>query len=145
MKKHQSGNLTSISNFLETTQHTNVILTDVPPRYDLSDRSHINDEIIKYNKRVNKQIKRYGHVKTIKAITNTELFTRHGLHMNYKGREMLIKEIVGKMKENASRWKMNVICLPWKKELEATTNNYHTMPYKQSNEVTTLTRYNWQY
>ena len=59
--------------------------------------------------------------------------------MNYKGKEILIKEIVGKMMENASRCKMNVICLPWKKELEATANKHHTVPHKQSNEVTTLT------
>ena len=78
-------------------------------------------------------------MKTIKPITSRKLFTRHRLHMNYKGKEMLIKEIVGKMMENASRCKRNVICLPWKKELETTTNNYHTVPHKQSNEVTTLT------
>ena len=132
-KNWQGKHLTSISNFLEGTQHTNSILVDVPLRYDLGDRPHINDEVIKYNRKVNKLAKRYENVKTINAITSRELFTHHGLHLNNKGKEVLIKGIMEKIQNNTVSCKSNAICLPWKHELATVTTHHHIMPTNQTN------------
>jgi len=46
-------NLTSIVRFLNAPQHTNVIVIDVPLRYDAGKRPHINEEIVNYNRKLN--------------------------------------------------------------------------------------------
>jgi hypothetical protein len=111
-------------------------LVDVPLRYDLGDRPHINDEIIKYNMKVNKLTKKYGNVKTINIITSRKLFTCHGLHLNNKGKEVLIKGIIEKIPNNTVSCKSNVICLPWKHELVITTTNQHVTPTNHINKKT---------
>ena len=55
-------NLTSIEKFLNATQHTNVILIDVPLRCDLGKRPHINEKIINYNRKLHKVTKRFKNV-----------------------------------------------------------------------------------
>jgi hypothetical protein len=50
-KNVHGNNLTSIRNFLEATQNTNVILSELPVRYDIGARSHINEQIESYNKK----------------------------------------------------------------------------------------------
>ena len=68
-------NLTSIVKFLDATPHTNVILIDVPLRYDPGKRPHINEEIVNYNRKLHKVTKSFKHAKLIKATTNRELST----------------------------------------------------------------------
>ena len=68
-------NLTSIEKLLDATQHTNVILIDVPLRYDPGKRPCINEEIMKYNRKLHKVTKRFKHAQVVKATTNRELFT----------------------------------------------------------------------
>ena len=63
-RNQQRKNLTSIGEFLEETQHTNTIFVDVPSRYDLGERPQMNDEIMKYNRKVNKLTQMHGNVKT---------------------------------------------------------------------------------
>jgi hypothetical protein len=70
---------------LDATQHTNVILIDVPLRYDPGKRPHINEEIVNYNRKLHKVTKSFKHAKLMKATTNWELLTQHGLHLNKKG------------------------------------------------------------
>jgi hypothetical protein len=77
-------NLTSIVRFLDATQHTNVILTDVPLRYDPGKGPHINEEIVNYNRKLHKVTNSFKHAKLIKATTNRELFTQLGLCLNKK-------------------------------------------------------------
>lgn len=120
-KNRQRKNLTSIGEFIEETQHTNIIFVDVPLRYDLGVRPQINEEIMKYNRKVNKLTQRQGNVKTVKVITNRELFTLHGLHLNRKGKEVLLKGIMEKIQSNTNICKPKPIGLPWKNELAATT------------------------
>jgi lysophospholipase L1-like esterase len=56
-------NLTSIVKFLDATQHTNVMLTDVPRRYDPGKRPHINEETVNYNRKLHKVTKSFKHAK----------------------------------------------------------------------------------
>ena len=58
----------------------------------------------------------FKHAKLIKATTNRELFTQHGLHLNIKGKEIISNEITGKLLTNVDSQKVNVIHLPWKIE-----------------------------
>jgi hypothetical protein len=93
-KSVHGKNLTSIVNFLDGTQNTNVILVEVPVRYNIGARSHINEQIENYNKKRNKVTKSFKHVKLVKVTTNREHFTKHGLHLNNKHKEIMSKELL---------------------------------------------------
>ena len=107
-------NLTSVMNFLNATQHTKVILIDVPLRYDPGKRPHINEEIMNYNRKLHKVTKCFKHVKLIKATNNREFFTQHRLHLNKKGKEMMSNKIIEKLLINVDSQEVDVIYLPWK-------------------------------
>jgi hypothetical protein len=53
-KSVRGKNLTSIVNFLEGAQNTNVMLVEVPVRYDIGARSHINEQIGNYKRNCTK-------------------------------------------------------------------------------------------
>ena len=131
---------------LHATQHTNIILIDVPLRYDVGKRPYVNKEIMNYNKKLRKVTKKlknaqlvnplnaelipichflalFGahhilHISRIrvKATTDRELFNRHRLHLNKRGKEIMISEIIEKLLTNVDSQKVNVIHLPWKIE-----------------------------
>jgi len=86
-KNVHNNNLTSIRNFLEGTQNTNVIVLEVPVRYGIGARANINEQIESYNKKLHKVTINFMHVKLINATTNRGDFTKRGLHLNSKGKE----------------------------------------------------------
>jgi len=109
-------NLTLIVKFLEATQLTNVLLIDVPLRYDLNTIPNINMKIMNHNKKLHKITKSFKHVQLVKAITNRDLFTRHGRHLSKEGKEAMTREIIEKLLINVDSPKVDVAHLPWKIE-----------------------------
>jgi hypothetical protein len=57
----------------------------MPHRYNVADGSCVNTEVRTFNRKLQKLMKTFKHVVTIKTDTNREYFTRHGLHMNFSG------------------------------------------------------------
>ena len=111
-KRDLDKNITSIVNYLEDIQNTNVIVILVPVRYDIEAKSQINERIENYNKELDKITKRFRHVQLIKVTTNRGHFTRHGLHLNYKGKEVLSKEILMNLHNKRKRNKEAEVQLP---------------------------------
>jgi hypothetical protein len=111
-----SQNLTSIVNLLQDTRNTNIILAEVPVRYDVGARSHINAEIESNNKKLQKVTKGFQHVSLIRGTPNRELFTKHGLHLNGKGKEIFTKELLKILTVKPKNQKAAAIQLPWKEE-----------------------------
>jgi hypothetical protein len=107
-------NLTSKVNFLDGAQNTNVILVKVPVRCDTRARLHINKQIKKYNKKLYKVTKRFKHVKLIAVSTTREHFTKRGLHLNKKGKEILSHELLKNLPTKRESLAVAVIRLPWK-------------------------------
>ena len=58
----------------------------VPYRHDLDPNSCVNDEVKVYNRKLKKHLKVFGNSHVIEVDSNRDLFTRHGLHMNSKGK-----------------------------------------------------------
>jgi hypothetical protein len=50
-------NLTSIVKFFDVHQHTNIVLTEIPVRYDIEASPWINEQIKRYNKKLGKVTK----------------------------------------------------------------------------------------
>jgi hypothetical protein len=47
----------------------------------------MNEEIRNYNRKLNKLIKGFKNVQLINVLSDRNLFTKHGMHMNAKGKE----------------------------------------------------------
>jgi GTPase SAR1 family protein len=63
--------------FLQNNNNTNVIVTDIPHRYDLPDNSHINEEIKSFNSKLKKIAKLYNHVMVLESSFRRNCFTHH--------------------------------------------------------------------
>ena len=70
----------------------------VPYRHDLDRNSCINDEVKVYNRKLKKYLKVCANTQIIDIDSNRELFTKHGLHLNLKGKDQIARKIVQTIK-----------------------------------------------
>ena len=57
------------------------------------------------------------HVQLIKVTTNREEFTKHGLHLNWKGKEKMTNELLKYLIITQKKQESETIYLPWKSEI----------------------------
>ena len=111
--------LTHITNYVESRKHTNVLIVSVPTRFDLISTSCANKEVIAYNRKVSKWMKKYEHVKLIDCDLLRRCYTRYGMHMNLTGKELLSQRIMEHIKELFSKKETStIIKLQWKQEMD---------------------------
>ena len=79
--------------FLQDNDNANIIMFDIPHRYDLSDNSYMNREIKTFNSKLKKIAKLFNHVTILGFNSNRNLFTQHGLHLNGFGKGLLANQI----------------------------------------------------
>lgn len=83
-----------MSKTLENTCGTNVVLVELPNRYDLVDWSCVNKEVAKTNLRLKELSYKYSHATIVKASRAVRsLHTQHGQHFNIQGKQWLAKLI----------------------------------------------------
>jgi hypothetical protein len=70
-----------ITNFIKKVNNTNIILTRVPFRHDLSEYSEVNNKIKTFEKLL-KLAKIFSHVNIIETVNSRLVFTKYGLHLN---------------------------------------------------------------
>jgi hypothetical protein len=87
---------------------------DVPHRYDLELNSCVNKEVEKYNRRIQKHMKFLENTEVIKVDLDRRGFTRHGQHMNAKGKELMTKRIVVAIRHILKVCKKTPISMKWK-------------------------------
>jgi lysophospholipase L1-like esterase len=82
-------------NFIRRVTYTNVILLTVPYRHDLQGPNIIfNDAIRNFNGKLLKLKKLFPHLRVVEVNENRHLYTKHGLHLNDLGKEMLSFNLV---------------------------------------------------
>jgi len=84
----------NITNFIKNVNHTNIILTSVPYRYDVTDYSHVSSTIKSFNSKLLKLANIFSHVSINEIVNNRLSFTEHGLHLNESGEELLSNQLV---------------------------------------------------
>ena len=72
---------------LISANHNNLILMNAPHRYDLMSYSCVNNEVEKFNRKLCKRLERFGKVELIDVVSERNLFTKHGQHLNSEGKE----------------------------------------------------------
>jgi hypothetical protein len=83
----------NISDMVTKNNHTNIILLNIPCRYDTANTNTVNDGIEKFDKRLEKLTKISPHASFLKTEQNRTLYTRHGLNCNRLGKQYLFHQI----------------------------------------------------
>ena len=115
-----------IKNMLEcvrTADNTNVIVMSAPPRYDLIKDSCVNREVEAYNKKLGKKLQRFEKVEMIEVIKERACYTKHGQHLNTRGKEVMAKKIAATI-ERVLKRKVEPISMKWVNEI-VTKNQEH--------------------
>jgi hypothetical protein len=91
---------------------------DVPHRYDLEQISFVNKEVNKYYRRLQKHMKLFKNTEVIKIDLDRRSLTKHGQHMNAKGKELMAKRIAAAIKHTLKVCEKTPISMKWKGSTE---------------------------
>jgi hypothetical protein len=74
--------LKHLCNFVKNNQTVNIVVMTAPTRHDLFPLSCVNNEVIRFNRHLEKRMILYSNVKLLETNLGREYFTKHGLHLN---------------------------------------------------------------
>ena len=108
-KRNQTSRvLGKMTQFMQKHNNTNIIVMNIPHRYDMDMNSVTNLEIQAANRKLNKMTKVFSHVAVVETDSSRKYFTRHGMHLNKSGKEWLSKliatQICRLVKSNTRRY-----------------------------------------
>jgi hypothetical protein len=86
--------------FVKGNSHTNIVIMEAPQRHNLSTLSCINNELIVFNRKLQKMMKTHNNMEILDMDIRWGHFTRHGLHMNRMGKEKMASKISEAVKKN---------------------------------------------
>jgi hypothetical protein len=92
-KNESKEGLRKISEPAGFLNNTNVIVTCIPHSYDLQADSCVNKEVESFNRKLQKQMKAFKHVKICNISDNRQHFTSHGFRMNPKGKSDIVNKL----------------------------------------------------
>jgi hypothetical protein len=97
--------MSDINQFVTKNGHTNIILGEIPNRYNTSGFSAVNQKIMVLNRKLKKYSKSNTHVDIMETVQERKYYTSHGFHMNALGKDALCL-------------KLRVLSIPlmWKKD-----------------------------
>ena len=112
------GILSCLLKFAQQDTNTNVLLLNIPLRYDLLTNSRINHDIKNFNDKLQKRTQLLNHVHLYEVSTYRKYFTNHGFHQNKVGKEMMALQVACQIREivNSRPNKEPVYPLYWKEE-----------------------------
>ena len=118
---HEKGSevLSKLTKFMQSYNKTKIVIMSLPHRYDLVKDSVENLAIQKLNWKLKNMTQRFSHVSLIETNINRNYYTKHGLHLNNKGKEELARSIanlINKLVLNEDKDKP-IITLNWKDEI----------------------------
>jgi hypothetical protein len=85
-KNESNQALKEIKNFVQVHYKNKVIVISAPHRC-------VNQEVKVFNRKLCKYLTVYNNTQIVEADSNTDYYTRHGLHLNRKGKELIAKKI----------------------------------------------------
>jgi hypothetical protein len=113
-KNETTLGLRSLVKFMEST---NVIIMEVPHRYDLLSTSCVNIKVDSFNRKLKKILNRYKNLSIVNMAHNRYFFTLHGFHLNALGKKWISSELADSIRLLcATHKKTPSIHLPWKSE-----------------------------
>lgn len=126
-----------IKNMLECVMianNTNVIVMSAPPRYDLIKDSCVNREVESFNKKLGKRLQRFDKVEMIEVIKERACYTKHGQHLNTRGKEVMAKQIAATI-ERVLKKKVEPISMKWVNEIVTKNQEHQALQEKTKNNL----------
>ena len=113
--------LAPMIHFVQKYVNTNVIIVNIPHRHDLENVADVDKaKVDKTNSIILKTILRaFKNTSLVELSTSRNHFTKHGLHLNKLGKEMIAKHIatqINQISEIATKSE-SAVTLQWKKEI----------------------------
>jgi hypothetical protein len=102
----------NVISFLNSVTHTNIVVLSIPYRYDIK-YPYINNEIRSFNRKLLKFTKVFPHVSVLEIDNNRLLFTKHGLHLNGLGEELLSNQLALHIDSALKKVTVHSITLAW--------------------------------
>ena len=123
-----------MARFIQQHSNSNIIVINIPHRYDLHRNSVINLEIQAVNRKLNKLTEVFSHVDIVEIDLNRKHFTTHGMHLNKTGKERLSKLIVTQICSlvNGNNKDTPVIPLHWKDEFADKQTTVNSLPEQET-------------
>jgi len=109
-------------NYLMSINYTNILLLNIPYRFDLPSHSAVNKKIFMLNKKLQKLVRILPHTKFLDSKNDRQLFTRHGLHCNKLGKYLVTSQIVCHILATFQHRVSPTISLEWLKSTNETTS-----------------------
>jgi hypothetical protein len=113
-RNESTEGLTEIGNFVKKNKNTNIRVINLPTRQDLEPTSCVNQEIKVFNRKLGKYMKSFDHASVVDIQLDREHHTRHGLHLNKKGKELVTNQLVIDMKGLSVKIQRTPIAMIWK-------------------------------
>jgi hypothetical protein len=115
-KNESEKGIVLISNFVKQRKHTNILIVNAPQRYDLAATSCVNNEVTIHNRKLYKRMKAFEYVKIIDSEVHREYFTKHGMHVNTMGKELMARRITQHIRKTFLVRQTPPITLKWRQE-----------------------------
>jgi len=112
----------NLRNYLTSINYTNILLLNIPYRFDLPNHSAVNKKIFMLNKKLKKLVRILPHTKFLDSNNDRQLFTRHGLHRNKLGKYLVTSQIVCHILATFQHRISPTIPLEWLKSINETTS-----------------------
>ena len=127
-----SQTLQNIIDFIQRNNQTNIILMNLPYRYDLPNLIAVNRIITTLNRKLKKTLKAFPYTYLMETDNTRTLFTNHGLHMNKLGKQLVICQRATLLYSTFEQKKSPPISLSW---YELQNSNY---PAQEDNQIISL-------
>ena len=79
----------NIRSFITNNYHSNILLMNIPYRFDLPNSHEVNEEISAIKHKLKKLVTALPHARHICSDNDRKLFTNHGLHRNKLGKILI--------------------------------------------------------
>ena len=86
---------------------------NVPFRYDLRNSISFNRNISILNRKLQKLVKIFPHTSFLETDKNRNLFTKHGLHLNKLGKQLVNHQLASLIQTNFEQKTYHPIILGW--------------------------------
>jgi hypothetical protein len=106
----------SLTKFMNENNKVNIVLINSPQRHDLSLSSCVNNEVVKFNRQIKEIVKLYTNVELLEVDLQRKHFTRHGQHLNYRGKERVALELAKTIDQILNKVKTTPVQIKWKED-----------------------------
>jgi hypothetical protein len=121
-KNESLKGLVGVRKFIQINSNTNVIVMNLPKRWDLEEHSCVSEEVVKFNRKLSKYLM-FQHAHYMEVICDRKLHTTQGLHLNAKGNEHIARQSVDYIKAQITSKEQTIIPLAWKESQRQDNRN----------------------